>query len=94
LTWIVVIGLEHLTGVDERFAKYRNTLFSEVSLEINREQQTPKENDKLNKSISSYLRLLAGYLQLPAALKTLEYLIRRYLYGPILATTYFFITHR
>ncbi|XP_047070750.1 uncharacterized protein At3g06530-like [Lolium rigidum] len=76
---IALSGLEHLTGVDERFAKYRKTLFSETSLELNREQQTAKENDKLNKSISSYLRLLAGYLQLPAALKTLEYLIRRYL---------------
>uniref|UniRef100_R7W4R5 BP28 C-terminal domain-containing protein n=1 Tax=Aegilops tauschii TaxID=37682 RepID=R7W4R5_AEGTA len=71
--------LEHLTGVDERFARYSSTLFSQTSLEVNREQQTQKENDKLNKSISSYLRLLAGYLQLPAALKTLEYLIRRYL---------------
>lgn len=76
---IALSGLEHLTGVDERFARYGKTLFSETSLEVNREQQTPKENDKLNKSISSYLRLLAGYLQLPAALKTLEYLIRRYL---------------
>lgn len=76
---IALSGLEHLTGVDERFARYGNTLFSQTSLEVNREQQTPKENDKLNKSISSYLRLLAGYLQLPAALKTLEYLIRRYL---------------
>uniref|UniRef100_A0ACD5UCQ6 Uncharacterized protein n=1 Tax=Avena sativa TaxID=4498 RepID=A0ACD5UCQ6_AVESA len=76
---IALSGLEHLTSVDERFAKYSKTLFSETSLELNREQQTPKENEKLNKSISSYLRLLAGYLQLPAALKTLEYLIRRYL---------------
>lgn len=74
--------MEHLTGVDERFARYSSTLFSQTSLEVNREQQTQKENDKLNKSISSYLRLLAGYLQLPAALKTLEYLIRRYLYVP------------
>ncbi|KAL5671139.1 hypothetical protein ACJX0J_015445, partial [Zea mays] len=71
--------LEHLTSVDERFAKYSNTLFRETSLEVNREQLTPKENDKLNKSISTYLRLLAGYLHLPSALKTLEYLIRRYL---------------
>lgn len=72
--------MEHLTSVDERFAKYSNTLFRETSLEVNREQLTPKENDKLNKSISTYLRLLAGYLHLPSALKTLEYLIRRYLY--------------
>ncbi|KAL6903803.1 hypothetical protein ACP4OV_004616 [Aristida adscensionis] len=76
---IALSGLEHLATVDERFARYRNTIFSETSLEVNRELQTPEENDKLNKSISTYLRLLAGYLQLPAALKTLEYLIRRYL---------------
>ncbi|GJN02157.1 hypothetical protein PR202_ga19481 [Eleusine coracana subsp. coracana] len=76
---IALSGLEHLASVDERFARYNNTLFSETSLEVNREQLTPKENEKINKSISTYLRLLAGYLQLPAALKTLEYLIRRYL---------------
>jgi U3 small nucleolar RNA-associated protein 10 len=75
-----ILGLEHLEGVNERFRRYRNTLFSETSLEVNREQLTTKENDKLNKSISSYLRLLAGYLQLQAAMQTLEYLIRRYLY--------------
>ena len=38
----------------------------------------PKEELKLNKSVCSYLRLLSGYLHLPAALKTLEYMIRRY----------------
>ncbi|GJM97067.1 hypothetical protein PR202_ga13965 [Eleusine coracana subsp. coracana] len=76
---IALSGLEHLASVDERFARYSNTLFSETSLEVNREQLTPKENEKINESISTYLRLLAGYLQLLAALKTLEYLIRRYL---------------
>ncbi|OEL36638.1 Uncharacterized protein BAE44_0002343, partial [Dichanthelium oligosanthes] len=76
---IALSGLEHLASVDERFARYSNTLFRETSLEVNREQLTPKENDKLDKSISTYLRLLAGYLHLPSALKTLEYLIRRYL---------------
>ncbi|CAN6240377.1 unnamed protein product [Urochloa humidicola] len=76
---IALSGLEHLASVDERFAGYNSTLFRETSLEVNREQLTPKENDKLNKSISSYLRLLAGYLHLPSALKTLEYLIRRYM---------------
>ncbi|CAN6235820.1 unnamed protein product [Urochloa humidicola] len=76
---IALSGLEHLASVDERFARYNSTLFRETSLEVNREQLTPKENEKLNKSISSYLRLLAGYLHLPSALKTLEYLIRRYM---------------
>lgn len=37
-----------------------------------------EENNKINATISSYLRLLSGHLELPASLKTLEYLIRRY----------------
>lgn len=37
-----------------------------------------EENNQINAAISSYLRLLSGYFQLPSALKTLEYLIRRF----------------
>lgn len=37
-----------------------------------------EENNNIDASINSYLRLLSGYLELPSALKTLEYLIRRY----------------
>ncbi|RZR79863.1 hypothetical protein BHM03_00005714 [Ensete ventricosum] len=58
---------------------YKDSLFSQTSLELNREKMVPKEEEKVNRSICSYLRLLSGYLHLHAALKTLEYLIRRYL---------------
>ncbi|XP_020576310.1 uncharacterized protein At3g06530 isoform X2 [Phalaenopsis equestris] len=71
-------GLDALIKVDDRFSSYKSTLFSHVTLEIEREKMTPKEEEKLNKSICSYLQLLAGQLLLPSALRTLEYLIRRY----------------
>lgn len=74
-------GLDVLNELDSRFGKYRNTLFSHTSLEVDREKMVPKEEEKLNISIRSYLRLLSGHLQTPAALKTLEYLIRRYKYS-------------
>ncbi|KAK9734133.1 hypothetical protein RND81_04G117000 [Saponaria officinalis] len=37
-----------------------------------------EENDRINVTINSYLRLLSGHLQSPPAFKTLEYLIRRF----------------
>ncbi|CAD5195383.1 unnamed protein product [Musa acuminata subsp. malaccensis] len=76
---IALSGLEVLIELDTRFRSYKDSLFSQTSLELNREKMVPKEGEKVNRSICSYLRLLSGYLQLHAALKTLEYLIRRYL---------------
>lgn len=73
-----ISGLEVLATRDGRFESYKNNLFSEKSREIDRELKGIEENNQINLSISSYLRLLSGYLELPAALKTLEYLIRRY----------------
>ncbi|XP_077219422.1 ARM repeat superfamily protein isoform X2 [Tasmannia lanceolata] len=75
---IALSGLEALIERDHRFGNYQNTLFSQKSRELDREMMSVEENKNINVSISSYLRLLAGYLDLPSALKTLEYLIRRY----------------
>ncbi|KAG7972395.1 hypothetical protein I3843_07G181800 [Carya illinoinensis] len=71
-------GLEVLIGIDERFRNYKNDLFSHRSRELDREVMTIELNNHINASISSYLRLLSGHFQLPSSLKTLEYLIRRY----------------
>lgn len=65
-------------GVDEHFQNYKNDLFSYKSRELDRELMGMEENNRINASINSYLRLLSGHLQLPSSLKTLEYLIRRY----------------
>ncbi|KAK2994684.1 hypothetical protein RJ640_026163 [Escallonia rubra] len=75
---IALSGLEVLISADSRFRSYKNDLFSHRSRELDRELQGIEENDRINTSIGSYLRLLSGYFHLPSALKTLEYLIRRY----------------
>ncbi|CAL9219862.1 unnamed protein product [Arabidopsis halleri] len=71
-------GLEVLGNKDERFKNYMNDLFSHKSREVDRELLGKEENARIDASISSYLRLLSGYLQFRASLETLEYLIRRY----------------
>ncbi|KAI8564501.1 hypothetical protein RHMOL_Rhmol03G0186500 [Rhododendron molle] len=75
---IAISGLEVLVSADERFRNYKNDLFSHRSRELDRELMGIEENNQINIAISSYLRLLSGYFQLPSALKTLEYLIRRF----------------
>ncbi|CAI9771819.1 unnamed protein product [Fraxinus pennsylvanica] len=75
---IALSGLEVLIDKEERFRNYRNDLFSYKSKELDRELLGIEDNDGINASISSYLRLLSGYLELSSALNTLEYLIRRY----------------
>ncbi|XP_057765983.1 uncharacterized protein At3g06530-like [Salvia miltiorrhiza] len=64
--------------MEERFRNYKNDLFSFQSKELDRELVGQEENKRINASLGSYLRLLSGYLELHSALKTLEYLIRRY----------------
>ncbi|XP_075484364.1 uncharacterized protein At3g06530 isoform X1 [Primulina tabacum] len=75
---IAISGLEVLISMEERFRKYRNDLFSHQSREFDRELVGVEENTRINASIYSYLQLLSGYLESYSALKTLEYLIRRY----------------
>ncbi|XP_010536553.1 PREDICTED: uncharacterized protein At3g06530 [Tarenaya hassleriana] len=71
-------GLESLVRIEERFGNYKNDLFSHKSRDLDRELVGREENDRIDASLSSFLRLLSGYLQHRASLETLEYLIRRY----------------
>lgn len=73
-----ISGLEVLISSDKQFKNYKNDLFSHRSKDLDRELMGIEENNQINVSISSYLRLLSGFFLLPSALKTLEYLIRRY----------------
>lgn len=78
VTCCAASGLEILIGKDERFRNYKNDLFSHRSKELDRELMGIEQNNQLNVSIASYLRLLSGYFLLRPALTTLEYLIRRH----------------
>ncbi|KAL3837868.1 hypothetical protein ACJIZ3_022459 [Penstemon smallii] len=75
---IALSGLEVLITMEERFRNFKNDLFSHQSKEVDRELVNVEENKLIDASIGSYLRLLSGYLESHSALKTLEYLIRRY----------------
>ncbi|KAI4384708.1 hypothetical protein MLD38_002826 [Melastoma candidum] len=75
---IAAAGLDALESSDGRFERFRKDLFSHKTKELDRELLTPDENKRINASITSYLRLLSGYFRLSSALKTIEYLIRRY----------------
>lgn len=67
--------------MEERFRNYKNDLFSFQSKELDRELVGQEENNRISASVGSYLRLLSGFLELHSALKTLEFLIRRYKYA-------------
>ncbi|XP_015973198.1 uncharacterized protein At3g06530 [Arachis duranensis] len=75
---IALQGLEVLIGNDEKFGHYKNDLFSYRSKELDRELMSVEQNNQLNVTIASYLKLLSGYFLIPSALKTLEYLVRRH----------------
>lgn len=64
--------------MEERFRNYKNDLFSFQSKEVDRELLDREENKRISATVGSYLRLLSGYLELNSAVKTLEYLVRRY----------------
>ncbi|RZC48060.1 hypothetical protein C5167_040997 [Papaver somniferum] len=76
---IAISSLDVLVKSELRFEAYKNSLFSYKSRELNRALQGRVENEEIDVSISSYLRLLSGYLLVDSALHTLEYLVRRYM---------------
>lgn len=71
-------GLGELADIDGRFEPYRHTLFSVETLKLDRELQSRELNDKLNRSIGTFIRVLSNYILLKPAHQVLEYLIRRY----------------
>jgi hypothetical protein len=71
-------GLLELEQMDERFAPYSRSLFSEASRSLIRDALDAEEEQRVNASIQSLLQLLSQYLLLRPAHKALEYLIRVY----------------
>ncbi|SPN98355.1 related to UTP10 - U3 snoRNP protein [Cephalotrichum gorgonifer] len=71
-------GFEELCGLDSRFAPFRATLFSEQSQSEDRAQLTEAENAELDRQIESFLRLVGSRVRLMPAIKSIEWLIRRF----------------
>ena len=75
---ICIIGFGELCQLDSRFARFQNTLFSEESQNQDRMQLTQDEVEQLDKQIDVFLRLVGSKLRLMPAVKSVEWLIRRF----------------
>ena len=73
-----VAGYEQLIRLDAHFEPFARTLFGSVDLDIEREQQTEEQNQRVDQSLERFLSILSPFFLRPAATKILEYLVRRY----------------
>lgn len=71
-------ALQRLQSLDPRFAKFENSIFSETSIQIDRQVQSKEENDDLNKTINTFLSLLSPYWHLAIAVRAAEWPLRRF----------------
>lgn len=71
-------GFEELCSLDNRFAVFRGTIFSEQSQGEERAQLAEAENEELNRQVESFLRLVGSRVRLMPAIKAIEWLVRRF----------------
>ena len=75
---IATEGLEDLCELDSRFNKFKLTLFSETSVNLDRNLQTKDVISQLDKNIDAFLTLVGPYYGLTSSLKAVEWLVRRF----------------
>jgi U3 small nucleolar RNA-associated protein 10 len=73
-------GFEELCQLDNRFLHFQSTLFSDESQNQDRTQLTASENEELDRRVDAFLRLVGSRLRLMPAIKSVEWLIRRFKY--------------
>ncbi|KAG7191374.1 snoRNA-binding rRNA-processing protein utp10 [Scheffersomyces spartinae] len=71
-------GLEELIDLDPRFKRFKQTLFSESAITLDRNVQQQESIDQLDKNIEAFLNLVGPYFLLSPTLKALEWLVRRF----------------
>ncbi|KZO97606.1 hypothetical protein CALVIDRAFT_536183 [Calocera viscosa TUFC12733] len=67
-----------LESLDPKFSEYEDDLFSEAVKIQDRTLLNPADNDKLNTTLDSFLRLLSGHLFIEASSRVLEWLVRHF----------------
>lgn len=75
---ICLEGYEDMCLLDNRFTRYRNNIFGQQSVREDRMQMTKVENSDLDVVIESFLGLVGARLLLKPALRTIEWLVRRF----------------
>lgn len=71
-------GLDELIDLDPRFKRFKQTLFSESSITLDRNVQQQESIDQLDKNIEAFLNLVGPYFLLSPTVKALEWLVRRF----------------
>ena len=71
-------GFQELCLVDGRFLEFQRNVFSEQSIEEDRDLMTTAEIAELDERLEAFLGLVGGRLRLNPAIKAVEWLIRRF----------------
>ncbi|VEU21465.1 DEKNAAC102253 [Brettanomyces naardenensis] len=71
-------ALMKLEALDSRFTRFRDTIFSEFSIGIDRQTQTKEQNENLDRTINAFLSLVAPYWHLAISIKAAEWPLRRF----------------
>ena len=75
---ICLEGFQDLCHLDPRFVEFGRSLFSVESKSQDRAQLTKDHNKELDSVIEAYLGLVGGRLLLKPAIKSIEWLVRRF----------------
>jgi len=71
-------GFLELCQLDPRFAPFAKSLFSEQSKQEDRTQMNEAQNKQLDAVVEDFLSLVGSRLLLKPALRTVEWLVRRF----------------
>ena len=75
---ICLEGFQDLCQLDQRFLDFQRNIFNPQSKDQDRVQMTAHENEALDSVLEQFLSLVGSRLLLRPAVKTLEWLIRRF----------------
>ncbi|KAB8437422.1 hypothetical protein FH972_025100 [Carpinus fangiana] len=75
---ICVEGFEELCALDSRFVPFSKSIFSPQSKAEDRAQMTQADNEELDRTLEAFLGLVGSRLLLKPALKSVEWLVRRF----------------
>ncbi|KAF2663676.1 hypothetical protein BT63DRAFT_393492 [Microthyrium microscopicum] len=75
---ICLEGFSDLCMLDPRFIPFSNNIFSEQSIDEEREQMTATQNEELNSVLQAFLGLVSSSLLLKPGQKAIEWTIRRF----------------
>lgn len=75
---ICLEGFQELCVLDPRFTPFSSNLFSEQSKAEERTGMTAQENQELDTVLESFLGLVGARLLLRPAIKSVEWLVRRF----------------